>query len=175
MPDNFDPIYTTRTEAIERGIVAALTGSGIAPSDVDIDALADALVTQHLDVNGQAFYMVDVDPDDFWQAVAAHDLGHIGPRDGEDAAPIYDPTDVLSIAPSAPADAVDVAGAWRQAVDAAHALRRSVFGHRDALPLDAWQYDTIGAVLDGDAITAAEAVAAHLTRVVADAANGGAK
>jgi len=64
--------YTTRDEAIEREIIAAIEAGGVAGRDeYDVDAIADEVLGGFEDG-----YAVKVDDDEFWQAVERHELGH---------------------------------------------------------------------------------------------------
>lgn len=58
--------YTTRNEAIETEIIAALAGQ---ETDYDIDAIADEVLGDY--ENG---YTIQVTEDAFWEIVAKHDL-----------------------------------------------------------------------------------------------------
>lgn len=63
--------YTTRDEAIQREIVAAIEANGtdVAVADeFDVDAIADEV----LDTDGQGRWYVAVDDDEFWRAVERH-------------------------------------------------------------------------------------------------------
>lgn len=71
-------LYTTRYEAIEREIRAALEPSAdiTGPIDeaFDIDAIADETITQVVLEGGGVFYCQDsdIDDDEFWEIVERH-------------------------------------------------------------------------------------------------------
>jgi len=66
-----DATYTTRDEAIQREIVAAIEAAGpdvARADDYDVDAIA----CEVLGVDERGRWRVDVDSDEFWRAVEAH-------------------------------------------------------------------------------------------------------
>lgn len=71
-------LYTTRNEAIEREIRAALELSAdlAGPIDeaFDIDAIADETITMFVTEGGMVCYCQspDIDPDRFWEIVECH-------------------------------------------------------------------------------------------------------
>ncbi|MDN6683263.1 MAG: hypothetical protein L0K89_00815, partial [Bifidobacterium crudilactis] len=74
--------YSTRDEAVNHLIVAAINAGDADAEDYDIDAIADATIEQHADVDengvtrGEVWYAQreDVDADAFWAIVADHEL-----------------------------------------------------------------------------------------------------
>lgn len=71
-------LYTTRNEAIEREIRAALEPSAdlTGPIDAafDVEAIADATITQCVSETGRVYYCVrsEIDADTFWEIVERH-------------------------------------------------------------------------------------------------------
>lgn len=71
-------LYTTRNEAIEREIRAALEPSAdlTGPIDdaFDIDAIADTVITMVVFEGGGVFYCQDsaIDDEEFWRIVERH-------------------------------------------------------------------------------------------------------
>ena len=57
--------YTTRKEAIEREIIAAIEAGDATSEDYDIDAIADAVIGDYEDG-----YVLKVDEATFWDIVA---------------------------------------------------------------------------------------------------------
>lgn len=66
--------YSTRNEAIEREIIAAIEAGDATRSEFDIDAIADEVIDQVITETGQVTYQVTADTDDFWAAVERHAL-----------------------------------------------------------------------------------------------------
>ena len=72
-------LYTTRNEAIEREIRAALAPGlddldGPVDDYYDVDAIADETITTTVTAGGQLRYCQDpdIDPDLFWEIVEQH-------------------------------------------------------------------------------------------------------
>ena len=71
-------LYTTRNEAIEREICAALEPSadltGPIDETFDIEAIADETITMFITEGGMVCYCQspDIDPDQFWKIVECH-------------------------------------------------------------------------------------------------------
>lgn len=57
--------YTTREEAIEREIIEVIEAGDATIEDYDIDAIADAVISDYEDG-----YAIKVDESDFWDIVA---------------------------------------------------------------------------------------------------------
>lgn len=57
--------YTTREEAIEREIIEVIEAGDATSEDYDIDAIADAVISDYEDG-----YVLKVDESDFWGIVA---------------------------------------------------------------------------------------------------------
>lgn len=57
--------YTTREEAIEREIIEVIEAGDATSEDYDIDAIADAVISDYED-----WYAIKVDESDFWDIVA---------------------------------------------------------------------------------------------------------
>lgn len=62
--------YTTRNEAVEREIVAAIEANGDTADGFDIDAIAEKVLGGH-----DEGYAPIVDTDEFWRVVAANERG----------------------------------------------------------------------------------------------------
>ena len=62
--------YTSRTEAIQREIIAAIEASGVAnAADFNIEAIADETLSGYEDG-----YAIIATPDEFWAAVQSNEI-----------------------------------------------------------------------------------------------------
>ena len=59
--------YITRTEAIEREVIAPIEAGDATADEFDIDAIADAVLGGY-----EMGFATQVDTDRFWEIVAAH-------------------------------------------------------------------------------------------------------
>lgn len=66
--------YSTRNEAIDREIIAAIEAGDATRSEFDIDAIADEVIDQVITETGQVTYQVTADTNTFWAAVERHAL-----------------------------------------------------------------------------------------------------
>lgn len=66
--------YSTRNEAIDREIIAAIEAGDATRSEFDIDAIADEVIDQVITETGQVTYQVTADTADFWATVERHAL-----------------------------------------------------------------------------------------------------
>ena len=78
-----DTTFTTRDEAIAYITDAIEAGGAVADArtEYDIDAIADELIGLHADqtpegatIASSVYFFIDADEDDFWEAVADHEL-----------------------------------------------------------------------------------------------------
>lgn len=63
---------STRNDVVEFDIIPALDNA----DDYDVPAIADDVIGQYFSATGTPYYVVDVDEDAYWDAVARHTITH---------------------------------------------------------------------------------------------------
>ena len=63
---------STRNEVVEFDIIPTLDNV----DDYDVAAIADDVIGQYFSPMGAPYYVVDVDEDAYWDAVARHAIAH---------------------------------------------------------------------------------------------------
>lgn len=60
--------HSTRDDVVEFDIIPTLDNA----DDYDVAAIADDVIGQYFSATGTPYYVVDVDEDAYWEAVARH-------------------------------------------------------------------------------------------------------
>ena len=69
---NMSTRRSTRNDVVEFDIIPTLDNV----DDYDVAAIADDVIGQYFSTMGTPYYVVDVDEDAYWDAVARHAIAH---------------------------------------------------------------------------------------------------